>query len=318
MKYLMMLAAALILAGCSNSDSRNSIEVNGTLESTEVTLSAQSAGEIINLMTDEGLKVSEGDTLIMIDNSSLLLQLQRAEALVEISKAQYDLLVKGARSEDLKIVEEQFNQASYNYEQAKRDKERGDNLVKTGSITQKQYEDLKLRLEVASSQYTSAKNNLEKIKNIARPEEVRQAAAKLKEATANAEIIKNAIGKTYVVSPISGVVVKKFINRGEVVNMLTSLIKISDLSSLDLIVYIRGEDLGLVKLGQKAELEIDSYPGRKYEGNITYISSEASFTPKNIQTKDERTKLVYKVKVKVNNPAGELKDGMPADAKIIL
>lgn len=318
MKYLMMLAAALILAGCSNGDSRNSIEVNGTLESTEVTLSAQSAGEIIALMTDEGMKVSEGDTLMMIDNSSLLLQLQRAEALVEMSKAQYDLLITGARSEDLKIAEEQFNQASYNYEQAKRDEERGDNLVKTGSITQKQYEDLKLRLEVASSQYTSAKNNLEKLKNIARPEEVRQAAAKLKEATANAEIIKNAIGKTYVVSPVSGVVVKKFINRGEVVNMLTSLIKISDLSSLDLIVYIRGEDLGLVKLGQKAELEIDSYPGRKYEGNITYISSEASFTPKNIQTKDERTKLVYKVKVKVNNPAGELKDGMPADAKIIL
>lgn len=318
MKYLILLGATLIFAGCGNGDNKNVIEVNGTLESTEVTLSAQSAGEIISLMTDEGHKVSEGDTLIMIDNSALLLQLQKAEALVEMTKAQYDLLVTGARSEDLKIAGEQFNQASYNYDQAKRDKERGDNLLKTGSITQKQYEDLNLRLEVAFSQFTSAKNNLEKMKNIARPEEIRQASAKLKEASANAELIKNSIEKTFVTAPISGVVVKKFISRGEVANMLTSLIKISDLSSLDLIVYIRGEDLGRVKTGQKAEIEIDSYPGRKYEGNITYISSEASFTPKNIQTKDERTKLVYKVKIKVNNPAGELKDGMPADAKIIL
>ncbi len=318
MKYLILLAAALMIAGCGNGDSRSAIEVNGTLESTEVTLSAQSAGEIISLMTDEGSKVSEGDTLIMIDNSALLLQLIRAEALSELSKAQYDLLVTGARSEDLKIAEELFNQASFNYDQAKRDKERGENLLKTGSITQKQYEDLKLKLEVAFSQYTSAKNNLEKMKNIARPEEIRQAAAKLKEAAANADIIKNAIRKTYVIAPISGVVVKKFVNRGEVVNMLTSLIKLSDLSSLDLIVYVKGEDLGLVKTGQKVELEIDSYPGKKYEGKITYISSEASFTPKNIQTKDERTKLVYKVKVKVNNPAGELKDGMPADARILL
>ena len=100
--------------------------------------------------------------------------------------------------------------------------------------------------------------------------------------------------------------------------MLSSLFKVSDLTKVNLIIYVSEEELGKVKLGQAADVSSDTYPDKKYEGKITYISPEAEFTPKNIQTKDERTKLVFAVKIKVKNPEFELKPGMPADAAVHL
>jgi HlyD family secretion protein len=101
-------------------------------------------------------------------------------------------------------------------------------------------------------------------------------------------------------------------------SMMTSLFKVSDLSQVELVVYASEEDLGKVKLNQRAEIKTDSYEDKIYEGKVIYISPEAEFTPKNIQTKDERTKLVFAVKIKIPNPDFELKAGMPADAKIQL
>ena len=100
--------------------------------------------------------------------------------------------------------------------------------------------------------------------------------------------------------------------------MLSSLFKVSDLTKVNLIIYVSEEELGKVKLGQTADVSSDTYPDKKYEGKITYISPEAEFTPKNIQTKDERTKLVFAVKIEVKNPKFELKPGMPADAAVHL
>ena len=100
--------------------------------------------------------------------------------------------------------------------------------------------------------------------------------------------------------------------------MMSSLFKVSDLSKIDLIIYVSEEELGKVKLGQKADITTDSYPDKMYEGKVIYISPEAEFTPKNIQTKDERTKLVFAVKIRTNNPDFQLKSGMPADAVIHL
>jgi HlyD family secretion protein len=122
----------------------------------------------------------------------------------------------------------------------------------------------------------------------------------------------------YIISPIDGFVVKKFVEKGETVNQSTSLFKISDLSTVDLIIYVSEEEMGSVKLGQKADVKVDAFKEKVFEGKVIYISPEAEFTPKNIQTKDERTKLVFAVKIKIKNPDFELKSGMPADATVIL
>jgi HlyD family secretion protein len=116
----------------------------------------------------------------------------------------------------------------------------------------------------------------------------------------------------------SGVVLQKNVEPGETVASGLPIFTIGDLSNPWIKVYVKEDKLGLIKLGQKAEITTDSYPGKKYEGTVTYISSEAEFTPKNVQTQEERVKLVFGVKVSVQNMNDELKPGMPADVKIVL
>jgi len=173
------------------------------------------------------------------------------------------------------------------------------------------------RYKISSTQFSAAKENFEKVKKLFRPEEIEQARAGLKKAQASVGLLEKNIRDSYLISPMNGFVVKKFVEAGETVSPMSSLVKISNLSSVNLIIYISEVDLGKIKLGQKAEITIDTYPDKKYEGKVTFISPEAEFTPKNIQTKDERTKLVFAVKIEIPNKNFELKPGMPADASII-
>ena len=211
-----------------------------------------------------------------------------------------------------------FKQAEVNFDLAKKDKERMTNLFESKSITKKQLEDATARYEVSNAQLNAAKENFKKITNLARPEEIEQANANLKKQKAVLELLQKNIRDSYVTSPGNGYIVKEFIEKGEMVSMLSALFKISDLSVAELVIYVSEDELGKVKLNQKANIYIDTFKDKKYEGYISYISPEAEFTPKNIQTEDERTKLVFAVKIKIPNPNLELKAGLPADAVINL
>ena len=193
-----------------------------------------------------------------------------------------------------------------------------ESLHQSNSISQNQYDNAVAKFEVAQAQLKSAQENLTKLKNFARPEEIQQAEANLDRQTAAVKLLKKSINDSYVQSPINGVIVDKFFERGETVTQMSSLFKVSDLRTVDLKIYVSEEELGKVKLGQTADISVDAYPNKTYAGKVTYISPEAEFTPKNIQTKDERTKLVFAVKVRVDNPEYELKPGMPADAVVHL
>ena len=289
---------------------------SGTIEATEVVLSSQVAGKIEKILKDEGAAITKGDTLILLDTESLDLQFKQAAALRDVAKAQYDLLLKGARKEDVQQAAEGLNQAEANYNLAKTDKERMENLFKSQSVTKKQLDDAIARFDIAQAQLNSAKESLTKIKNIARPEEIAQGKANYEKTEAALAIIAKSIRDCYVTSPISGFIVKQFAEEGESVVLMSSLIKVADLSNVEMSIYVSETDLGKVKLNQKVEVTVDSFADKKYEGKVIYISPTAEFTPKTIQTKDERTKLVFKVKVKINNPNFELKAGMPADARI--
>ncbi len=317
-KIISLLFLFLSLYACSGNDNASVIEATGTIESTNVTISSKNAGEIKSIIADEGEQVITGDTILVIDQEALSYQLEQAVAVEQISEAQLNLMMKGARTEDIKQAEEAMKQSEANLKIAKSDFERYAKLWESKAITQKQYEDMTARYQISLAQFTAAKENYEKVKKIFRPEEIEQAKANLKKATASVELLKKNIRDSYVVSPINGFVVKKFVEVGETVTPMSSLVKISNLSSVNLIIYVSEVELGKIKLGQKAEITIDTYPGKKYEGKVTYISPEAEFTPKNIQTQDERTKLVFAVKVEIRNKNFELKPGMPADAKIIL
>jgi len=211
-----------------------------------------------------------------------------------------------------------MKQSEVNFNSAKNDFERYKQLWESKSISKKQFEDITAKYDVALAQYNAAKENYQKVKKIFRPEEIEQAKGNLKKAKASVDLLKKSIRDSYVISPLSGFIVKKFVEVGETVTPMSSLFKVSNLSTVDLVIYVSEVELGKIKLGQKAEVSIDTYPDRKYEGKVTYISPEAEFTPKNVQTKDERTKLVFAVKITVDNKNFDLKPGMPADVKIYL
>ncbi len=315
-KVLLIFITGIFLYGCGGNNNPNLIEASGNIEATNVIVSSKVNGEIKKILYDEGQFVNEGDTVMSIDHETLQLQLDQAEASEQVAQAQLNLLRKGARKEDISQAEEAVKQAQVNYDLAKKDKERMENLYQSNSVSQNQYDNANAKFELAQAQLKSANENFSKLKNFARPEEIQQAEANLNRQKAAVKLLKKSINDSYVQSPINGVIVDKFFEKGETVTQMSSLFKVSDLRTVDLVIYVSEEELGRVKLGQKADVSVDAYPDKNYTGKVIYISPEAEFTPKNIQTKDERTKLVFAVKIRIDNPKYELKPGMPADASI--
>jgi HlyD family secretion protein len=318
-KILLSVSVLLIslLASCSNNDGGN-IKASGNIEATNIVVSSQVSGEIIQILKDEGTKVNKGDTVILIDTETYELKLAEVTASLQYVEAQYQLLRKGAREEDINQAEENFKQAQIAFDLAVKDKERIENLYNSRSVTKKQYDDALANYDIALAKLNSSKENLQKVKNLSRPEELRQAEANLNKTKANVNLIKKNLNDCYVTSPSSGFITKKFIEQGETAGTMSSLFQVADLSSVELVIYIPETELGKVKLNQKADIKVDTYPEKTFEGKVIYISPQAEFTPKNIQTEEERTKLVFAVKIKIENPDFELKDGMPADASINL
>ena len=302
--------------GCGNGGSRNTIEASGDIEATDVVVSAKVGGQIEKLNFVEGDRVNSGDTLLVLDSETSKIQLEGAIAARKLAEAQLQLLKNGARKEDIKQAEAALNTAKANFELAKNDKERYDKLFEAKTVSETQHENYVNRYLVSLQQYNAAKENYEKMNHYARPEEIKQAEAKLNQAIASEDLIKKNIRDSYVIAPISGFVVEKYFEAGETVSPLSSLLKLSDLSVVKLKIYVSEEELGKVKLGQKADVTVDSFKDRTFEGKVIYISPEAEFTPKNIQTQDERTKLVFAVKIELKNPHFSLKPGMPADAVV--
>jgi HlyD family secretion protein len=318
-KIIIILSAAssLFLYSCSGNN-KKSIEASGNIEATNVTLSSKVAGQIQKLYFNEGDKVKAGDTLLTIDHDLLAIQLRQAEASVDGAKSQLLLLKQGSRNEDVIQAEEGFKQAKTNMELAQITKDRNENLYNSKSITKQAWDDISAKYNIANAQYVSAMENMKKIKNLARPEEIKQAEANLNKQIAAADLLKKNIIDSYVTSPLNGFVVKKFAEEGESVAQMSSLLMISDLSYVDLVIYVSETELGKVQLGQEANVTVDTFLDKTFKGKVIYISPNAEFTPKNIQTKDERVKLVFAVKIHIPNPNYELKDGITADAVIAL
>lgn len=306
----------LYISGCGNGKDTNSISASGTIESVNVTISSKTSGTINKINFKEGDRVKKGDLLVEISHDLLDIQLRQSEAGVDLANAQLKLLRSGARREDIKQSEELVKQAKINMELARQDKERAEELYRQDATTKKLYDDAIGRYDLTVTQYNSTKENLAKVKTIIRPEEIEQAQANLKKAVSMVDLLKQNIEDCKVYAPSDGFVSKKFIEEGENAVMGGSLLRLSNLETVNLVIYIPETELANVKLGQEADITIDAFKDKNYKGKIIFISPEAEFTPKNIQTPDERTKLVFAIKIEIPNPQFELKPGLPADAKI--
>lgn len=307
----------LFAVSCSNELNNTLIEHSGTIETTNVILSSQVAGTIKEIILHEGSSVSIGDTIAIVDPEKYELLLKQAYANKIMAEAQLRLLQAGGRKEDKKKAEEMLKQTEANFQLLKKDKERMENLLLSNSITQKQYDEVTTKFDIANSNYKVALQNVKKTKS-ARPEEIERAKASLLLAQTAVDLNQKTVNDCYIVAPLNGQIVNQFIEVGETASLFSSLFKITDLTDAELDIFITEKELAFIKLGQNVNIEIDSYTDRIFEGKVTFISPEAEFTPKNIQTKDERTKLVFRVRITIPNPEQILKPGMPADAVVKL
>jgi HlyD family secretion protein len=318
MKRLLMTAAACLLvlglAACSRAS--RSIEASGTIEGTSVQVSSRSSGQVLHMDASEGTFVKEGDILAVIDHASLDLQLGQARSGVDLAKAQLDLLTAGARGEDLAQAKDALNQADDTLANAREDYDRMESLYKVNAATRKQRDDAEYRYTAAKAQASSAQQALLKLQNYARPEDVKAALARVEEAVYSVRLLQKSIQDCTVRSPTNGIVTEKLVEEGELAAPGTGLYVITNLDTVKLTIYVSETDLGDIRLGEEARISIDSKPGAAYPGKVTYISPVAEFTPRDIQTKDERVKLVFAVRIEIANPQQVFKPGMPADATL--
>lgn len=308
----------LALAACRGTEDAGILRAAGTIEVTEVRVAARTPGEVRLRGVEEGAAVRAGDTLAVIDHELLTLQLRQAEAATAAAEAQLDLLRSGARPEDIEQAEARLVQVEVERSQARADAERFRALAAAGSATPKQLDDVEARLRVAEAQHEAARQAVNKLRHLARPEELRAAAAQVAQARAAADLIRRQVADAYVVAPIDGTVLVQAVESGELVAPGTPVVTLADLQRAYLRIYVPEPALGRIRLQQPVEVYTDAYPDRPMQGRVTFIAPEAEFTPKNVQTREERVKLVYEVEVEVPNPEGILKPGMYADAVLPL
>jgi multidrug resistance efflux pump len=219
------------------------------------------------------------------------------------AEAQHSLAQRGFRSEDLK-------QAEANLKFAQEEFNRAAKLFAQNAVAQRQYDDAATKLAVAREIRNKLKSGL-------LPEEKETAIARLNLALAQEEQVKKMIKDAEVVSPIDGVVTQKSVEEGDDVLVNARLFRVSKLDPANLMIYVSEVELAKVRLGQPANVYIDAFPQKPFGGKVVYISTVAEFTPKNVQTKDDRTKLVFGVKIEVPNHDFALKPGMPADGELL-
>ena len=314
-------ATALVLfvfAGlaCSPKTAKNLITASGTIEAVEINVASKVPGQLLDLAVDEGARVERGDVLATVDHAAADIQLRQADAGVRLAEVQLALLVKGARSEDIRQAEAALEQAATAFKIAADDAKRMRELFQTGSVTSKQRDDAEARLTVAAAQQSATAEALNKVRRLVRPEEIQAAEARLAQARAAADLLAKTIADCTITAPAGGIVTHKAVEAGELVNPGATIVTLADLKSVYVMIYITEKELGRVRLGDDAEIRIDAFPDRPFIGRITYISPEAEFTPKNVQTKEDRVKLVFGVKVEIENKDGLLKPGLPADAVV--
>ena len=315
-KTAALILIALAGLACSSKAAKGVITASGTIEAIEVDVASKVTGQILELAVDEGARVKAGDLLATVDHATADIQLRQAEAGVRLADAQLALLVKGSRSEDIRQSEAALEQAQATLKVASDDARRMRELALTGSVTPKQREDADARLTVAEAQAKAASETLSKVRRLARPEEIQAAEARSAQARAAADLLAKTIADCAITAPAGGIVTHKAVEAGELVTPGSTIVTLTELDSVYVMIYVTEMEMGRIKLGDGVEVRIDAFPNKVSPGKVTYISPEAEFTPKNVQTKEDRVKLVFGIKVEIENKDGFLKPGLPADALI--
>ena len=286
---LLIIPIALSLASCNSNEDKS--DAYGNFEATEITVSAQAQGELKAFDVKKGAELKEGQMLGYVDTSSL--HLQRKQLLAQ----------KQSVKTKLNNLDAQIDVRQQQLENAKIQLNRIKNMHADNAATQQQLDDIEGKVKTLKKQIRSVRIQKQGIRS-----ELDVLDTKMAQ-------VEDKIDKAMIKNPVKGTVINKFVEKGELVAPGKSLYKVAALDEMKLKVYISGAQLPHVKIGQKVEVLIDESKteNRKLSGTVSWIADDAEFTPKVIQTKEERVKLVYAVKIRVPND-GSLKIGMPGEA----
>jgi len=285
---------------------------SGTIECTQVVISSQTAGRIVRILSQEGAAVSNGELIASIDASDYELRQREASAMLAGAQAQMDLLLAGTREEDVQRAREQVREAQAVAGAAKADLVRIEELFKKSSVTRKQLDDTQAQSERTAAALSGAEQTLARFLHGSRKEELRVAQAMVDQVKARLAQAEKAVADCAIHSPASGIVTTRSREEGEFAGPGTAIITISRLDDVWLSIYVPESRLSKAKFGKAAGVRIDGVD-KVFKGEVSFIAQEAEFTPKNVQTPEERSKLVYRVKIALRNPDGIFKPGMPAD-----
>jgi HlyD family secretion protein len=288
--YVHLLIVVLLIMSCGK---QNQVPGgSGLIEATEIVVSSEISGQLKSLRFDEGDSIKTGDTIAEIDTVTTMLRLHQAEALKEMAETK------------VKISSINIEQASYNLDLAQKEYERVSALLKSGSITQQQYD----RTETAYNQAVLSKKQADAA--------YEATVAELANAESAIALLGKQLNDCFPRSPESGVITNKFVEVGELIGVGKPLVKIAKLDTVWVKVYLPPSDLTRISLGGHALVDPEDGRNKPLEGKVSWISDQAEFTPKNVQTKEARADLVYAVKITIPNPGKVLKIGMPVSVKI--
>ena len=326
---MLCASGALVIAACQEQAPGTGARVSGQVDATEVQIAPEVGGRIVEMSIAEGDRVTQGDVIARLDTRDTDLALQRAQAERLQADAQLRLLQAGARREDVRQAEAQVEAASAevtgaqtDLASAERDLQRFEQLLESNSGSQKQRDDAATRRDVARGRVaaarareTGAREAVARLRAGSRREEIEAARARIAAVDAQIATLQKSRSDASITAPIDGIVTERLLDPGEVVGPRVPIVVLTDLDHAWAEVFVDEPMIPRIKLGQAATVFTDA-GGPGLPGKVSYVSSKAEFTPRNVQTADDRSKLVYRVKIAVDNTKGILKQGMPVEAEI--
>ncbi len=293
-----------------------SVFASGTVDATEVVVSFRVPGTLRRRPVEEGSVVKAGDLVAALDDREALARLQQAEAAKQAAQARLADLEQGYRPQEIAEARAQAEQARANLAHLEDEAKRSETLFEGGATSRQRQDRDRTAAAVAAQQYKAVQERLKLLQGGYRPETIRAAAAQLEEAGAAVAAARVALEDLQATIPLAGVVTRTHAEVGETLGAGRPVASVTDISRPWIRVYIPENLIGKVRLGMTAKVTVDTFPDRAFSGRVSYVSPQAEFTPKNVQTQEERVKLVFAVNVTVDNTDGTLKPGMPADVTI--
>jgi HlyD family secretion protein len=314
---LLVVAVVLRLTLFSDGYGDSVIFASGTVEAAEADLGFQIPGRIESIAVREGDAVDSSTLLASLDRTELNARLEAAEASVAAARAALSEVQTGFRSEEIAQGRAALSAADDLLANAKRDLERAERLFEGGAVSQQALDHQRTAFQMAEAEQESAAEGLQILETGPRSERIAVQRAQLLGAEAQVRQIEAALENAVVRAPFAGTVSVKHREPGEIVQPGLPVLSVLNPDDRWVRIYVREDQVGRISVGQEVAVTADSYADRTYRGRVIFIASEAEFTPRNVQTAEERVKLVYRVKVQITeDPSYDLKPGLAADVRI--